>query len=104
MENDECQVDQVALAAFAHALLARHQRTRHAIVLALSEGVLATLLVLAERAGAEVCWTAADNAQDDGLRDFQVSPHPTSPAPSTEKTDEDQLRTRMRELARFMAR
>ncbi|GFE12633.1 hypothetical protein Sgleb_06800 [Streptomyces glebosus] len=104
MENDECQVDPVALGAFANALLAQHQRTRHAIVLALSEGFLATLLVLAERAGAEVGWTPADNAQDDGLRDLQVSPHPRTPAPSAKKAHGGQLRTKMQELARFMAR
>lgn len=76
MENDECQIDPVALGSFVNGLLARHQRTSHAVILALSEGFIATLLVLAQRADVEVCWTP----------------------------EADQLRTRMRELDRFMAR
>nr|WP_229882099.1 DUF6086 family protein [Streptomyces alanosinicus] len=50
-ENDECQIDPAIFKIFVNALLAQHRRTSHAIVLALSEGFTATVLVLAERAG-----------------------------------------------------
>ncbi|MGW7616116.1 DUF6086 family protein [Streptomyces antimycoticus] len=36
MENDECQIDSVVLGAFANAVLAHRERTRHAVILALS--------------------------------------------------------------------
>src|SRR4051812_40421513 len=51
MEADECQVDPVIFEVFVNALLVQHRRTQHAIMLALSEGFIATVLVLAERAG-----------------------------------------------------
>lgn len=54
MENDECPITPDAFAAFVDALLARHRKTSHAIMLALSEGFTATALVLAERAGIRV--------------------------------------------------
>lgn len=56
MENDECQIDPAALGPFAEALVARHGLTGHAVIRALSEGFVATVLVLAERAGAQVRW------------------------------------------------
>jgi hypothetical protein len=104
MENDECQIDPVAFGAFADALLAHHRRTSHAVILALSEGFIATLLVLGQRAGIEVCWTPSDSDQDLGLRDVQVSTHPAAPALSAEKSQSDRLHTKVRELDHFMAR
>ncbi|MEU6373445.1 DUF6086 family protein [Streptomyces sp. NPDC046909] len=72
MENDECQVDPAALAPFADALIALHDRTRHAVVDALSEGFVATVLVLAERAGIEVRRPVVADGGLEGLRDVQV--------------------------------
>ncbi|MFE1906006.1 DUF6086 family protein [Streptomyces gardneri] len=56
MENDECQISPDTFEIFVNALLAKHRRTSHAIWLALSEGFIATVLVLAERAGIKVDW------------------------------------------------
>ncbi|WP_037605976.1 DUF6086 family protein [Streptacidiphilus rugosus] len=53
MRDDECQIDPAAYAAFVDSLLARHVRTTHAVLIALSEGFVTTVLVLAERAGIE---------------------------------------------------
>ncbi|MDN3026423.1 DUF6086 family protein [Streptomyces sp. S.PB5] len=71
MENDECQVDPAALASFADALIELHDRTPHAVVDALSEGFVATVLVLAERAGIEVRRPVVAVGFE-GLRDVQV--------------------------------
>lgn len=60
------------------ALPTRHRRTGHAIMLALSEGFVATVLVLAERAGMS--------------------------APPDGGTWAAQLREKSRELGRFMPR
>ncbi|MEU5930778.1 DUF6086 family protein [Streptomyces antimycoticus] len=100
MDNDECQIDPVALGAFANAVLTYHQRTPHAVVLALSEGFTATLLVLAQRAGVEVCWTPPDHDQDGHLRDVQVSSHP--PASMTAEPKTQGLRVKVRELDQLM--
>jgi hypothetical protein len=56
MENDECQISPTTFEAFVNALLTRHLRTSHPIMLALSEGFTATTLVLAERAGITLDW------------------------------------------------
>jgi Family of unknown function (DUF6086) len=53
MEQDEAQIDPAVLEGFVEALLARRARTNHAIMQALSDGFVATMLVLAERAGTE---------------------------------------------------
>lgn len=73
MEWDECQIDPVAFAAFVDALLVLHRRTSHAVVLALSEGFTATVVVLAERAGIRVDWERLDGAPDGPREDVQVS-------------------------------
>ncbi|MFE9424629.1 DUF6086 family protein [Kitasatospora sp. NPDC006697] len=75
MYSDECRIAPAELAPFADAVLAHHQRTRHPVIRALSGGFTATLLALAERAGA---------APD-------LTPHP-------------ELRAMTRELSRTMAR
>ncbi|MFI9828016.1 DUF6086 family protein [Streptomyces sp. NPDC051913] len=71
MENDECAIDPAAFGAYVDALLALHDRTRHGIIDALSEGFVATVLVLAERAGVEVRRPVAADGPE-GLRDVQV--------------------------------
>ncbi|WP_106977120.1 DUF6086 family protein [Streptomyces sp. NRRL S-920] len=64
--------------SFVDALLAWHRRTSYAVMVALSEGFVATVLVLAERAGIEVNWRPAVAAKDGGLKDVQVPEVPVS--------------------------
>lgn len=71
MENDECEIDPAVFEAYVDALLELHDRTRHAVIDALSEGFVATVLVLAGRAGIEVRRPAAADGLE-GLRDVQV--------------------------------
>ncbi|WP_323178740.1 DUF6086 family protein [Streptomyces sp. NBC_01381] len=47
MHTDECQIDPLVFKAFVDALLAWHRRASHAVMAALSEGFVATVLVLA---------------------------------------------------------
>ncbi|MDC7341199.1 DUF6086 family protein [Streptomyces lydicus] len=98
MKADECQIDPTLFTAFVHALLAWHRRTSHAVMAALSEGFIATVLVLAERAAIEVNWQAADRADGRELTDVQV---PMGPGPS-EGAWAAALRQKSRELGCFM--
>lgn len=100
MEADECQIDPTDFKAFVGALPAPHRRTHHAVMIALSEGFVATVLVLAERAGIEVAWESIDFAAGDELRDVRA---PAPPAPDREAWAAA-LRQKSSELARFMAR
>ncbi|MER5407210.1 DUF6086 family protein [Streptomyces sp. NPDC002769] len=100
MESDECQIAPVAFKAFVDALSARHRRTTHAVMIALSEGFVSTVLVLARRADIEVAWNASESAARDQLTDIQV---PAPPVPDQE-TWAASLRQRSLELGRFMAR
>ncbi|MFD5148968.1 DUF6086 family protein [Streptomyces sp. NPDC058401] len=96
--NDECQLDPAALGTFAEALVARHGTTGHAVIRALSEGFVATVLVLAERVGAHVHWPQPADSLE-GARDVQV------PLPdSYESLAESEVRTAARELSRRMPR
>ncbi|MFJ3900225.1 DUF6086 family protein [Streptomyces sp. NPDC090025] len=99
MENDECRIDPVAFKEFVDALIAWHRTTTHAVMNALSEGFVATVLVLAERAGVEVDWPTADSAEDGVRRDVQVPPAPAVP----DEAWATALRDTAHELARFMA-
>jgi hypothetical protein len=99
MRADECQIDPVAFKEFVDALLAWHRRTTHAVMAALSEGFVATTLVLADRAGVEVNWQSAGSAGDGDRRDVQA---PTAPG-SDEAAWAAALQHRSRELGRFMA-
>ncbi|MFF4954995.1 DUF6086 family protein [Streptomyces chattanoogensis] len=99
MQADECQIDPVMFKAFVHALLAWHWRTSHAVMAALSEGFVATVLVLAERADIEVKWQPAGVAEVCGLSDVQV---PTAPD-SSEEAWAAALQQKSRKLSRFMA-
>ncbi|WP_328381469.1 DUF6086 family protein [Streptomyces sp. NBC_00400] len=101
MDADECRIDPTDFTAFVDALLARHRDTGHAVMIALSEGFVATVLVLAERAGIEADWEAAGRSTTgDDLRDIQV---PAPPAPDQEIWA-SALRRKARELDRFMVR
>ncbi|MFI0156769.1 DUF6086 family protein [Streptomyces lydicus] len=98
MKADECQIDPTLFTAFVHALLAWHRRTSHAVMAALSEGFIATVLVLAERAAIEVNWQPADRTEGRERKDVQV---PTGPGLS-EGAWAAALRQKSRELGRFM--
>ncbi|MGW8329861.1 DUF6086 family protein [Streptomyces sp. NPDC055897] len=99
MQADECQIDPVVFKEFADALLAWHRRTTHAVMAALSEGFVAAILVLAERAGIEVNWRAAGPAEDGHFKDVQVPAAPVSSEAAWAAT----LQYKARELGRFMA-
>ncbi|MFD8411030.1 DUF6086 family protein [Streptomyces sp. NPDC059650] len=99
MRGDECQIDPLVFKAFVDALLAWHRRTSHAVMAALSEGFVATVLVLAERAGIEVKWQPAGFAEVGDLKDVQV---PTAPD-SSDGAWAAALQQKSRELGRCMA-
>ncbi|MEU8625557.1 DUF6086 family protein [Streptomyces sp. NPDC048669] len=99
MQADECQIDPLVFKEFVDALLAWHRRTSHAVMAALSEAFVATVLVLAERADTEVNWLPADFTEDAGLKDVQV---PAAPV-SSEAAWAAALQRKSRELGRFMA-
>ncbi|MFI9291644.1 hypothetical protein H4W23_39185 [Streptomyces gardneri] len=73
MENDECQISPDTFEIFVNALLVKHRGSGHAIWLALSEGFIAIVLVLAERAGIKVDWERHGAALEGPLEDVQVS-------------------------------
>ncbi|MFD8418041.1 DUF6086 family protein [Streptomyces sp. NPDC059466] len=100
MEADESEIAPVAFKAFADALLARHRATTHGVMIALSEGFVCTVLVLARRADIEVAWNPAGGAAQTGLTDVQV---PAPPAPDQE-TWAASLCRKSDELGPFMAR
>ncbi|MFI1867591.1 DUF6086 family protein [Streptomyces jumonjinensis] len=107
MVNDECRIDPAVFAVFVDALLARHRRTRHAVLLALSEGFTATVLALALRAGVDIRWDQPPTGPNGELRDLQL-PYPFG-MPRTPGAVEgpgwaDGLRERAREPDRHMAR
>ncbi|WP_432144723.1 DUF6086 family protein [Streptomyces sp. bgisy084] len=99
MQADECQIDPVVFKAFVDDLLTWHRRTSHAVMAALAEGFVATVLVLAGRAGIEVNWQSAGFAEVAGVKDVQV---PTAPDPS-EREWAAAVQQKSRELGRFMA-
>ncbi|WP_405918142.1 DUF6086 family protein [Streptomyces sp. NBC_00728] len=99
MRADECRIDPHEFKAFVDALLAWHRGTSHAVMAALSEGFVATVLVLADRAGIEVNWQPARFADDGGLNDVQVPTTPVSPEGAWAAA----LQHKSRELGRFMA-
>ncbi|MFJ1933387.1 DUF6086 family protein [Kitasatospora sp. NPDC088160] len=98
MQADECQIDPVVFKEFVDALLAWHRRTTHAVMAALSEGFVATVLVLVERAGIEVNWQPSGSAEG-SLKDLQV---PAAPV-SSDAAWVAALQYKSRELGRFMA-
>ncbi|MFF9819529.1 DUF6086 family protein [Streptomyces sp. NPDC014006] len=99
MQADECQIDPLVFKEFVDALLAWHWRTRHPVMAALSEGFVATVLVLAERADIEVNWPPAGFDENGGLKDVQVSAAPVS----SEEAWAAALQYKSLELVRFMA-
>ncbi|QTE01647.1 DUF6086 family protein [Streptomyces cyanogenus] len=104
MRNDECQIDPAVFGAFVHALLARHRRTGHTVVLALSEGFVGTVVALAERAGIDIDWGRLEAFPDGPLSDVQVSATGVSAPPEDGGPWAAAVRARAAELGRGMAR
>jgi len=104
MENDECQINPALFETFVNALLARHRGTSHAVLLALSEGFTATVLVLAERAGIRVDWAQSGAAPDGAVEDAQISAVTGMPALAEGRAWEAGLHEKARELGQHMPR
>ncbi|MGY6025438.1 DUF6086 family protein [Streptomyces spinosirectus] len=104
MENDECQIDPATFEIFVNALLSQHRRTSHAIVLALSDGFTATVLVLAERAGIRVDWAQLRSAPKGALEDVQISAVTGMTAPAEGRAWVAGLCEKARELGQHMPR
>ncbi|MFE1595506.1 DUF6086 family protein [Nocardia sp. NPDC058705] len=67
MEADECEITPAVLEEFVAALLTWRAGTDHAVVQVLSDGFIATVTVIAERAGIDVAWRLL--ARDSGVRE-----------------------------------
>lgn len=103
MRNDDCQIDPAALETFVNALVSQYFRTSHGILIALSEGFIATMLVLAERAGVEVGWPTDGDAPQDNRKDVQV-PTDASDGAAGGHVRLGRLRVLSHELSRSMVR
>ncbi|MEV0545281.1 DUF6086 family protein [Nocardia salmonicida] len=103
MESDVCEVTPVVLEVFLATVLAWRGRTGHAVVQALSDGFLATLLVIAERAGVTMPWAAPSDRGTGGMHDAQVRSSPLS-RDGGESEWGATVRERARQLDSFMAR
>ncbi|WP_329333167.1 DUF6086 family protein [Streptomyces sp. NBC_01352] len=101
-DPDTLEVDPAVYAEFARGLVAWHCRTGHAVILALSEGFVATAVALARRAGIEVEMPELGPGEVCGGVQHEVqvpaSPRTGSAAVVTA------LDTRAREMDRWMAR
>lgn len=103
MESDACEVTPVVLEVFLATVLAWRGRTAHAVVQALSDGFLATLLVIAERAGITTPWAAPADRGTGGMHDAQVRSSSLS-GDGGECEWSATVRERARQLDSFMAR
>ncbi|MFD6397166.1 DUF6086 family protein [Nocardia sp. NPDC060249] len=103
MESDVCAVTPVVLEVFLAAVLAWRGHTGHAVVQALSDGLLATLVVIAERAGITIFWAALVVRGRDEMHDVRVR---LSPLPGHAGGFEwsATVREHARQLDSFMAR
>lgn len=101
-DPDTLEVDPVVYAEFARGLVAWHCRTGHSVILALSEGFVATAVALARRAAIEVEMPERESGHACGgaQRDVQAPSNPRT-ASATVVTALD---TRVREMDRWMAR
>ena len=98
MEEDESEVVLEPFEEFVSALLAWRARMNHAVIVALSDGFIATCLVLAERAGATLRRPGAPTGPE-GMHDLQVGPGVGfGDGPLAD------VREQAARLARFMAR
>lgn len=98
MKADESQLDPTVFKMLVDALLTWHRNTSHAVMAALSEGFVATVLVLAKRAGIEVNWQPTGHAERGELKDVQV---PMAPG-SSEVVWAAALQQKSHEVGRFM--
>ncbi|MGW5328271.1 DUF6086 family protein [Streptomyces sp. NPDC004014] len=101
-DPDTLEVDPAVYADFVHGLVDRHCRTRHSVILALSEGFVATAVALARRAGIEVEMPEprSGDVRAGVQRDVQVPGDPlTASAAAVTALD-----GRARELDRWMPR
>ncbi|KQY36371.1 MULTISPECIES: DUF6086 family protein [Nocardia] len=103
MESDACEVTPVVLEVFLATVLAWRGRTGNAVVQALSDGFLATLLVIAERAGITMSWAALADGGTGGMQDVQVRSSPLS-GDGGEFEWSATVREHARQLDSFMAR
>ncbi|MFJ8764747.1 DUF6086 family protein [Streptomyces clavifer] len=101
-QADEYRVDPDAYAAFVHALLRWHHRTRHRVMRRLSDGFVATALALAELAGSEVDWDSADFAPR-GCACRNGHGHADGHSPAAQEDWATALRRESREMVRSMA-
>ena len=102
VRNDEVQISPEAFKVFVHALLGWRGRTRHVVISALSDGFLATVLVLADRAGIVVEWPDRSSGDAPDRRDVQVG---SGAVPVIDPDGwEARMRDQARELAGFMPR
>ncbi|WP_406402598.1 DUF6086 family protein [Streptomyces sp. NBC_00879] len=101
-DPDTLEVDPALYAEFVRGLVAWHCQTGHSVILALSEGFVATAVALARRAGIEVGIPEpeAGHVRGEIRRDAQFPSYPR--AASTAVVDA--LDTRAREMDRWMAR
>ncbi len=102
-DPDTLEVDPALYASFVHGLVAWHCRTVHSVILALSEGFVATAVALARRAGVEVEMPEPGSGSGPMpgrvQRDVQVPGSPRAASAVVTALD-----ARARELDRCMAR
>ncbi|MEU1001337.1 DUF6086 family protein [Streptomyces tibetensis] len=101
-DPDTLEIDPVVFAEFARGLVAWHCRTAHSVILALSEGFVATAVALARRAGIEVEMPPPGIGPVAGgvQTDVQVPGNPRTASAAVLTA----LDTRAREMDRWMSR
>ncbi|MGW7568871.1 DUF6086 family protein [Streptomyces tendae] len=101
-DPDTLEVVPAVYADFARSLVDWYCRTGHSVILALSEGFVATAVALARRAGIEVEMPAPSSGRTRGgvERDVQVPGNPRAGTADIAAA----LDTRAQELDRWMAR
>ncbi|MGW1606299.1 DUF6086 family protein [Streptomyces eurythermus] len=96
------EVDPAVFAEFVRGLVAWHCRTGHSVIIALSEGFVATAIALARRAGVDVEMPdpGPDHVCGDSRSDVHVPGNPRTASAAVVAS----LDTRAREMDRWMAR
>lgn len=96
------EVDPAVFAEFVRGLVAWHCRTGHSVIIALSEGFVATAIALARRAGVDVEMPdpGPGHVCGDSRSDVQVPGNPRTASAAVVAS----LDTRAREMDRWMAR
>ncbi|MFC4034046.1 DUF6086 family protein [Streptomyces polygonati] len=101
-DPDTLEVDPAVYEEFARRLVAWHCRAGHSVIVALSEGFVATAVALARRAGIEVELSGSGDGHAPGgvRRDVQVPGDPRTASAAAFTA----LDARAREVDRWMAR